>query len=134
MTFKNETGVPIVDFPGSFGYTKRKVMMSPMQFFRLARLTSTDESSRQLLLKEYIRITTYSGGIDKALSGLRDSRPLVPTPYLEFKNGKVKDHEGRNRVYAGHLLKRKQIPVWFIWKVGDVVPSKDLSKIDSFWK
>jgi len=134
MTFKKEADVPIVDYPESYGFMKRKEMMSPIQFFKLARLTSTGEKGRAMPIKEYIKQTIYDGSVKKAIIGLKSKKALVPTPWLEFRDGYIKEHEGRNRAWAGELVGRKQIPVWFIWKKGDVVPPENYDDIYSYWE
>ena len=133
MTFKQETDIPIVDHPSSFGFTRRKVMMSPMQFIKLARMTSTDLENRSMSIAQYMKITRAEESVRKAYAGLKSSKPLVPTPYFEFKYGRIKDHEGRNRAYASMELNRKQIPVWFIWEKTDRTPPKNLSSIRPYW-
>jgi hypothetical protein len=133
MTFKKETTVPIVDFPESYGYKKVRVMMSPKKFMELAKLTATQQKYRDENIISYMRNTTYPNSVERAKVGLLDTRPLVPTPYLEFKDGKIKEHEGRNRAMASLELGRKQIPVYLIWFKEDIAPPKDLDKVKTYW-
>jgi hypothetical protein len=132
--FKEKTEIPIVDHPEHYGYLKKKVMMSPMAFFKLARLTSGNHESRTLPLQKYIQATTFELSSERAKTGLKSPNSVVPMGYFEFKFGRIKDHEGRNRALAAHKLEYEEIPVWFLWHKDDKEPTLDIDKIRSYWE
>ncbi len=120
-----------------------RVEISPREFLGLAQKTSRDEKSQEEPLDDYIRKNVFpsrdSERAKKALAdgiltpkeltdwqsaesksarsiekGILDTKPVVPLPFIEFKNGIPIDHEGRHRASVAQDLGLKKIPVLFV--------------------
>lgn len=131
MAWSGKAEVPFVDAPSSYGYKKKKKMITPEEFMQLARATSTNDEWRGKPLEEYKLSTVLwhrnsrvndrlkrlqEKRLEQIKSGLRSTEKVVPVPYVEFKEGKPRSHEGRHRAVAAEELRIKKIPVFFMYK------------------
>lgn len=116
--FKRETTIPIVDHPESYGYHTEVVHMTPREFMSMAQETTgvaigEDSVLRHVPLEMYrkhvIEESTAKGYAKQMKKGTK-----FPMPYIEFRDGKPRDHEGRHRAAAAELLGVKKIPVIYL--------------------
>ena len=121
MGWLGKTDIPIVDAPESFGFKKEIKQMSPDEFLEFTRA----ESKRRTKGKqgygylespeEYEKVVIFKPGLKRIKEGLKDPKPLVPEPSLEFgKEGEIESHEGRHRAVAAREVGIEKIPVHVI--------------------
>ena len=119
--FSLKSGVPIVDYPESFGHTGKRVFMSPDEFMDKVKKGYDIPEHREWSRKEHEERVIFTNALDKLKKVIADPNIDVDAPYLEYTKSGGIDHEGRHRAVAAKRLGMKEIPV-------NIVYSKDETK------
>jgi len=77
--------------------------MSPNEFLKLAGVKGKEE------MHEIMKIPSILNIIEGVKKG-----NFLDTGFLDYSEGKIKDHEGRNRAIAAIIMEVKRIPVAII--------------------
>jgi hypothetical protein len=109
--FMLKTTVPIVDYPESYGYTKRTVYMSPDDYMKKAYASHGYARSGFMSVEDYEKANIQQSNVDRIKEGLRKKEKVVPAPWLETRRGIYEDQEGRHRAVAARQLGMGKIPV-----------------------
>ena len=112
--FSLKAGVPIVDYPESYGYKKKTVYMSPNDYMQKAYASHGYTESGFANVEEYEKGNIFPGNLKRIKEGLQQKEQVVPTPWLETKQGRLVEQEGRHRAVAARELGYKTIPVHII--------------------
>lgn len=124
MAWSGKTGIPIADYPESFGYKKEIKEMNPDDFLELTR-----RQGRLNMIESGKKIPSYMNDFDSYIERVinkphaRKLRKGIQSPgkdmeelYIEYdKDGNVSHHEGRHRSFAANELNRK-VPVHIVRK------------------
>lgn len=111
-----KTGVPLGDYPESYGYESKLIWMTPSEFLKKAQTGYYNAKSRNMSEKEHRKHTEYKEGIIRIKKGLKAGKGQVPIGWLEVSKDGNLEHEGRNRAWASIDLGIKKIPVKILWK------------------
>jgi len=120
--FGEEAGVPIVDYPQSYGYKRTKRMISPNEFLDYTRqqsLLTTNwgkEKGYEYLQnpKTYEKAVIMPTNVARLKPIIKSSKGKMSVPWIETKRGVPVEHEGRHRAVAAREVGYSKIPVYFV--------------------
>jgi len=127
--FGDKAGVPIVDFPESYGYLRKKVFMHPNEFMLKAQQGYSNQESRSWPQNVHEKAVISTKNVERLKKIINDPEQEMAVPWLETKQGIIKEHEGRHRAIAARELGFEEIPVFMVETDKEFV--KEQKKIDS---
>ncbi len=137
------TGIPMFDNPDDYLVKKEVVQMSPDKYMKEAYRSHYPNPTYERVrypkrniptFDEYKENTVDEKHMEKLKTKLADPNIKMDIPFLEYKEGELREQEGRHRATAAKKLGYKTIPVAIVESDKNYVFEQELNKLIKYYE